>query len=369
MLNRRTFLKQSALAGGALLGAPMVNRGRYALFAGTRRYSKRAVELVQDSVVVDMLGLLTLNWDLLARWERQPGAFRDEDFRKLQSSGINVFNPAVDLNAADPENAFTANCEWLQGWNQFLDNYPQQLLKIRNVGDALRAKRECRIGVVLGFQNADHFRTVEDVSVFHSLGQRVSQLTYNGPNLLGAGCKSRRDSGLTDFGAQVVRKMNEAGMAVDLSHSSDITCLNAVEVARKPVLITHSNCRTLNQGHPRCKPDRVIREMAKTGGVMGITAIRGFVRGEEPTTIEDVLDHFDHVAKLAGVEHVGVGSDHSLDGRDTKGTRLRMDINGLNHPQRIYDLTEGLIRRNYSNKNIGLVLGGNFLRALTAIWG
>lgn len=369
MLNRRTFLKQAAFAGGALLGAPMVNRGHYALFAGTRRYSKRAVELVQDSVVVDMLGLLTLNWDLLARWERQPGTFCDADFQKLQSSGINVFNPAVDLNAVDPESAFTANRGWLQGWNQFLDSYPQQLLRIGNAGDVLRAKRECRIGVVLGFQNADHFRTVEDVSLFHSLGQRVSQLTYNAPNLLGAGCKSRRDSGLTDFGVQVVHRMNEVGMAVDLSHSSDRTCVDATEVACKPVLITHANCRTLNQGHPRCKPDRVIWEMAKKGGVMGITAVRSFVRGEEPTTIEDVLDHFDHVAKLVGVEHVGVGSDNGLDGRDPKGTRYRMDISGLNHPQRIYDLTEGLIRRNYSNKNIRLVLGGNFHRALTQIWG
>jgi membrane dipeptidase len=163
--------------------------------------------------------------------------------------------------------------------------------------------------------------------------------------------------------------MNEVGMAVDLSHSSDCTCLDAIEVTRKPALITHANCRALNQGHPRCKPDRVIRELAKTGGVMGITAVRSFVRGEEPTTIEDVLDHFDHVAKLVGVEHVGVGSDNGLDGRDTKQTRFRMDISGLNHPQRIYDLTEGLIRRNYSNKNIRLVLGGNFLRALTQIWG
>jgi membrane dipeptidase len=347
----------------------MIQRGHYALFAGERRYSKRAVNLVQESVVMDMLGLLTLNWDLLGRWERQPGAFCEADYRKLQSSGITVFNPAVDLNAQNPEDAFAANSEWIRGWNHFLDNYPQQLLRIGNAGDVLRAKREGKVGVVLGFQNADHFRTAEDVCRFHAMGQRISQLTYNAPNQLGAGCKSRRDTGLTEFGVEVVRKMNEIGMAVDLSHSSDCTCESAIEVARKPVLITHANCRKLNPGHPRCKPDSVIRAMAKNGGVMGITAIRGFVRCEEPTTLEDVLDHFDYVAKLVGVEHLGVGSDNDLDGRDIKGARIRMDIRGLDHPQRIYDLTEGLIRRRYSNRNIGLVLGGNFLRALTEIWG
>lgn len=369
MLNRRNFLKQAAIAGGTLLGAPMVSRGHYALFGGTRRYTKRAIELVERSVVMDMLGLLTLDWDKLARWERQPGAFCEADHRKLQSSGITVFNPAVDLNSASPEGAFAATHDWILGWNEFLKTYPQQLVRIENTGDVLRAKREGRTGVVLGFQNADHFRTIEDVCLFHKLGQRISQLTYNTPNLIGSGCTSRRDTGLTEFGAKVVRTMNETGMAVDLSHSSDCTCEDAFEVTRKPVLITHANCKALNPGHPRCKSDHIIRKMAATGGVMGITSIRRFVRGQEPTTIEDVLDHFDHVAKLVGVEHLGVGSDNDLDGRDPKGSRYRMDVSGLNHPQRIYDLTEGLIRRRYSNRSIQMVLGGSFLRALVDIWG
>jgi membrane dipeptidase len=369
MLNRRTFIKQAVIAGGALLGAPMINRGHYALFGDTRRYTKRAIELVEQSVVLDMLGLLTLDWDKLERWESQPGAFGEADHRKLRSSGITAFNPAVDLNAANPESAFTSTHEWIQGLNKFLQNYPRQLLRIERADDVLRAKQEGRTGVVLGMQNGDHFRTVDDVCLFHGLGQRISQLTYNQPNQIGAGCTSRRDTGLTEFGVRIVRAMNETGMAVDLSHSSDCTCEDAIEVARKPVLITHANCKALNPGHPRCKSDRLIRKMAATGGVMGITSIRRFVRGQEPTTIEDVLDHFDHVAKLVGVEYLGVGSDNDLDGRDPKGSRLRMDVSGLNHPQRIYDLTEGFIRRRYSNRSIQMVLGGSFLRALSAIWG
>jgi membrane dipeptidase len=124
--------------------------------------------------------------------------------------------------------------------------------------------------------------------------------------------------------------------------------------------------------------------MAKSGGVMGITGVRMFVRAEEPTTIEHALDHFDHVAKLVGVEHVGVGSDMDLDGYDDmppelnqrlragyKGSyafRDKIDIEGLDHPKRMFDLTEGLVRRKYTDRQIQGILGGNFRRVLSEIW-
>jgi membrane dipeptidase len=148
-------------------------------------------------------------------------------------------------------------------------------------------------------------------------------------------------------------------------------------------LITHANCRAL-VAHPRCKTDEAIRKMATTGGVMGITGVRMFVTSAEPTTIEDVLNHVDHVRKLVGVEHVGVGSDSDLQGYDKlppeenkqlraayKGTyafRDKIDIEGLDHPRRMFDLTEGMIRRGYNDSDIELVLGSNFKRALTEIW-
>jgi membrane dipeptidase len=124
--------------------------------------------------------------------------------------------------------------------------------------------------------------------------------------------------------------------------------------------------------------------MAASGGIMGITGVRMFVRDQEPTTIEHALDHFDHVKKLVGVEHLGVGSDVDLDGYDDlpeaehmamrsgyKGTyafREKDDIEGLDHPKRMFDLTEGLIRRKYADREIEMILGGNFKRVLSQIW-
>jgi membrane dipeptidase len=218
-------------------------------------------------------------------------------------------------------------------------------------------------------QNSDHFRSAADVVLFHGLGQRISQLTYNGTNLLGCGCGERRDTGLTAFGAEIVTAMNGAGMAIDVSHAGERTTLDAIAASTRPILITHSNCRALVP-HPRCKSDDVIRAMAVRGSVMGLTGIRAFVSKSEPATLEDLLDHYDHVARLVGIEHLAIGSDSDPDGRDSgvrARRRLPLEISGINHSRRIFDLTEGLLRRGYTNEHIDLILGGTARRVLSDI--
>jgi membrane dipeptidase len=186
------------------------------------------------------------------------------------------------------------------------------------------------------------------------------------------------------LGVSVVEAMNRVGMTVDVSHCGDRTTLDAFAASRQPVLITHTNCRALVPGHPRCKTDEATRAMAWSGGVMGITGVRNFVSLREPTTIEHVLDHFDHVARLVGPEHLGVGSDIDLHGYDdmppadnrrlrdaykgSYGFRARLDVEGLDHPRRMYDLTEGLIRRRYTDEQIRGILGENFPRVLAQTW-
>jgi membrane dipeptidase len=135
------------------------------------------------------------------------------------------------------------------------------------------------------------------------------------------------------------------------------------------VLITHSNCRALSR-HPRCKSDEAIRAMAARGGVMGITVLPAFVRNGGTASVEDILDHFDHVIRLVGVEHVGLGSDSDLDAVDPKTGRVRplYRVRGLRNDRRVFDLVEGLIRRGYSDAQIRLILGGNFQRVLGQIW-
>jgi membrane dipeptidase len=161
--------------------------------------------------------------------------------------------------------------------------------------------------------------------------------------------------------------MNKLGMAVDVSHCADRTTFDAIEASSKPVLVTHSNCHAL-VASARCKTDQTIRKMAAKGGVIGITLVRSFVRPGGAASIEDVANHIDHVASIAGIEHVGLGTDVDLDGRDRATGARQYDLDGLHYPKKVFDLTEALVRRKYSRENIGLILGKNFQRALADIW-
>ena len=376
------MLKRSGVAAAAIVAAPMINRGRFRLFAGSStEYSGKTLDLVGRAIVIDMLAVLTLDFNKQSKWFKDPETFTAADFQPYKESGINVFHPAVGMGGP---NAYESVLQFFASWNGFLANGQDYFMRIDSVADLKRVKQSGKLGIILGVQNSEQFRRPDDVDFFRGLGQRVSQLTYNARNLIGNGSTERRDEGISDFGVSIIERMNKVGMAVDVSHCGDRTTLDAFEISKKPVLITHSNCRALVPGHPRLKTDEAIKKVGQAGSVMGITGVRMFVKGDEPTTVEHVLDHFDHVRKLIGPEHLGVGSDIDLYGYDAmppelnkqlragyKGSysfREKIDIEGLNHPKRIFDLTEGLIRRKYSDADIEGILGGNFERVLTQIW-
>jgi membrane dipeptidase len=376
------MLRSAAAAGAGLFAAPMINVGRFRLFANSSvEYSTRAIDLVTQSTVMDMLCVLTLDFAKQDRWMANPEAFTAADIQPFKDSGIDVIHPAIGLGGP---NAYENALKFFASWNAFIANNDEFMIRIDSPADLARVKKSGKLGILLGLQNSDQFRNPNDVDFFRGLGQRVSQLTYNSRNLIGNGATERRDEGISDFGVAIIERMNNVGMAVDVSHCGDRTTLDAFEISKKPVLITHSNCRTLVPGHPRLKTDEAIKKVGAAGSVIGITGVRMFVKGDEPTTVEHVLDHFDHVRKLIGPEHLGVGSDMDLYGYDAmppednkrlragyKGSyafREKIDIEGLNHPKRMFDLTEGLIRRKYSNQDIEGILGGNFKRVLSQIW-
>jgi membrane dipeptidase len=385
-ITRREALR--AVAFG-LVGAPAVLRGRYRLFAQSNsQYSARAVRLVESSVVVDLLNQFQFQ-DFAERpprsdqWLSQPGAFTAADAARYQGSGITVF--ALGAGAGDYDNAILFHARW----NGFLAGYSDWITRIDDTTDFSRAKAQRKVGVMLTFQDSTHFRSPDDVRVFFGLGQRISQLTYNFNNKIGSGFLEERDGGLSVFGLSIMERMQQVGMAVDVSHCGDQTTLDALAAATRPVIFTHATARALVPGHLRCKTDEAILKMAKTGGVMGVAMIRFMVRATEPVTIEHVLDHVDYVAKLAGVEHVAIGSDLDLVGNPNAinggGFNPRtqpnfgryqyhedgdgaINIRGLNHSKRVFDLTEGLIRRGYTDAQIAQILGGNAIRVLGTIW-
>ncbi|HSA54745.1 MAG TPA: membrane dipeptidase [Gemmatimonadaceae bacterium] len=386
-LTRRQAIRALASATAALAGAPAVLRGRFRLFgAQGRTYSARAIRLVEETLVIDMLNQFRFadhaeRPPKSQRWLGTPGAFRAPDWEEYRTSGIRVFG--LGHGASD----YAAGIRFFADWNGFIASYDQWFMRIDDMADLDRVRGSGRVGLLLTFQNSDHFRTAADVTTFFALGQRASQLTYNYANRLGAGFLEQNDGGLTVFGAEVVQRMNEVGMAVDLSHCGDRTTLDGIAASSKPVIFSHASCRALVPGHLRCKTDEMIRGLARTGGVMGIPFLRMMIRDREPVTTEHVLDHFDHVARLVGVEHVGVGSDmdvvgnpNPVNGEPIRPTpnwdryRLHTDENGrltiagLDHARRMYDLAEGMIARRHADADIALMLGGNWRRVLGTIW-
>jgi membrane dipeptidase len=236
---RRQLLSGVAAGVAAAMAAPWA----WAMQAG---YSKRAISLVESSGAIDMLGLVTINDEEWVRWASAEG-MTAADRERFQGCGIKVFHHSFGLGGP---NAYNDALIYFAGLNAFVARYSDLFMRVSRYRDLEALVHSPKIGVIPGLQNSEHFRTPDDVKLFYSLGQRVSMVTYNSQNNLGCGSTERRDCGISDFGAAIIQQMNDVGMLVDVSHCSDMTTLDAFELSKKPVAITHSNCRAL-VNHPR----------------------------------------------------------------------------------------------------------------------
>ena len=376
-LNRRRCL-QGMGAAASILSLPA-----FAAAAATaakpdteHKYSKKVIDLVERSLVIDMLGPLKIDF----RPEAYADPLTEQEAAMFRTCGITAFHNSVGVGGPA---AYDEALQFIAAWSGFAGRNSDVFSLVGTAADIDHAKAKHKIAVIMGLQNAEQFREAKDVKDFYQLGLRCAQLTYNTQNLIGSGSTERVDGGISDFGIEIIKAMNAVGMLIDVSHSGDQTTLDAIELSPRPIAFTHSNCRALNN-HPRLKTDEAIQKLARKGGVMGITGVRNFVKDREPTTVEDIVDHIDHVVKLVGIEHVGIGTDSDLPGYDkmppdqyaqlkaaykaSYAFRDKIDTDGFNHPRKMYDLTDALIRRGYSDNNIQAVLGGNFRRLLGESW-
>jgi membrane dipeptidase len=379
-MTRRTFFRHAV---NAAVAAPFVLRHGYRLCAQPApEYPERVVRLMRESLVIDMLNQFLYRIDqkdLKEKWLTQPGAFTAADFLKFKGTGVSVANFGEGADGfADAQLLFAK-------WNNFIAQYPQWLMRIDGAADLMKAKDQGKLGILFGLQSSDQFQDLDDVNRCFGYGLRVSQLSYNFRTRVADGAFEPFDGGVSEYGEKVIDRMNRIGMAVDLGHASDKTKLDAIEISKKPVILSHGNCRALNPNAPRTTTDDAIRKLARKGGVMGITDIAFMVKGSEPVRIDDVVDHFDHVRDLVGIEHVGVGSDAGIESNDLGSATVLKEllakadpryrvhgqheiVMGLEGPNRMYQLTAALIRRGYTDDQVRLVLGGNWARVLKAVW-
>ncbi len=213
-----------------------------------------------------------------------------------------------------------------------------------------------RIGSVLGMEGGHVIEnSLGALRAFYDLGARYMTLTHNQHlDWADAAAGVPRHGGLTPFGREVVREMNRLGMLVDLSHVSPATMSHAMDVSEAPIIFSHSNARAIHD-HVRNVPDSILARMPKNGGVVMVTFVPGFI-GAQPT-VGRVADHIEHIRKVAGVDHVGIGGD--FDGIDVV-------IPGLEDVSKYPNLFAELARRGWSDDDLRKLAGENILRAFEA---
>ena len=271
-------------------------------------------------------------------------------------------------------------------WKRWFRENADLILQVRGAEDILRAKREGRVGIILGWQNSSamdgDIRTLE---LFHDVGVRVVQLTYNTQNLVGSGCLERVDGGLSDFGAEVVEELNRLGMLIDLSHVGPLTARQAIGHSRQPVCYTHVAPRALHD-HPRNRTDEELRFMAERGGFIGVSTYPLFLPRGYDSTLDDAVVAIEHVIGIAGEDTVGFGTDFLQDQDQAfldwvahdKGTARRVLVRrgegkppmpkGLERLSDFPNLATAMQRRGWNPSRIRKILGGNWLRLFREVW-
>ncbi len=358
MLNRRETMRLAAGAAASVAGA------------GAARADDRLDRLYDKSIVIDALSFAH-EWD-------------EAEYEAVKRSGYTGI--VTSLDRRDLQTAI----DELLAWKKRVAEFPDRYLIALEARDFERAKREGKLAVMMNFQNSTMLEgDADNVEALHALGMRSFQLTYNSRNLIGDGCLERTNAGLSDFGVEVVSRMNKLGVLIDLSHCGVQTTLDGIAFSDKPAAITHSMVETFRPGHPRAKTDEQIKALGDKGGVFGVAAL-GYFIGKNPgtdTTIETYADHIDYAVNLIGAEHVGLSTDYPVRGLESWITREnwyepRLEIYKpsydvqwppyipeLDPPERFRNLVAVLDRRGWKTRDLERLLGGNWMRLFKDVFG
>jgi membrane dipeptidase len=364
-ITRREVLKGLAVtAFGTSLGSSLPSTG------GPQAGSSEIDELISRSIVIDDL----------SGFEPKP-SLPGGGFSIIKESGITMIGPT--LGDVEPGDAYTTSVASISKMLNQIAAFPDRMMLIRGPNDVEQAKKQGKLGVLINFQNSAAIGLdLKNLDTFYDMGLRQIQLTFNWRNWVGDGCTERTQAGLSYFGVDMVHRMNDLGMLVDVSHTGYQSTLDAIEVSKGPIVFSHTNCKAVCD-HPRNKTDDQIKALAAKGGVMGLTCFNWFVSNKPVSTLDDLLDHYDYMMKLVGADHIGIGSDFNVAAwagrapdaeweqhmrlygeREAKVLKSRFPpyIDAVNGPQRYHVIAQGLRKRGFSTGDVEKILGLNFLR-------
>ena len=205
----------------------------------------------------------------------------------------------------------------IKEWNKHFEENSDLIFQGKNYNDIEKAKTENKTAIFFGFQNCspieDNIGLVEKV---HEYGCRFMQLTYNNQSLLATGCYEKNDSGVTNFGREAIKEMNRVGVVVDMSHSAEKSTLDAIEISKKPIAITHANPSFWHNAI-RNKSNELLKKLSESGGMLGLSLYPHHLKDSTNCTLESYCEMTAKAAELMGVENIGIGSDLCLNQPDS----------------------------------------------------
>jgi membrane dipeptidase len=361
--------------------------GAAALQSHRARASTRS-SLPSDLTIVNALGGL----DDPNHPDSGPAVITARMLADAHASGEAAVNVTLGYVSGPEKNPYEYTLADVAHWDRLIADHSADLLKVTSVADIRRARRERKIGLIFGFQNAAMMgNDASRVDVFAARGVKVIQLTYNPANRLGGGSMAPETMGLTPFGREVIDRLNSRHVMVDLSHSGRQTCLDAARYSKEPISINHTGCRALVD-LPRNKTDEELRLVADRGGFVGIYFMP-FLNRSGHATAADVIAHIEHALKVCGEDHVGIGTDggttpvddlkaYAADLRKEHERRVAQGVaapgegidthpfvDDLRGPGQFQKLARLLAARGHSESRIAKILGGNFVSYARQIWG
>ncbi len=318
---------------------------------------------MNSSPVVD--GLQYVNWS-------------EKVFRELRSGGVH----AIHVTIAYHEN-FRETVLNVEQWNRWFEQYPELIFMGKSGEDIRKAIAENRTAVFFGFQNPS---PIEDdiglIEIWHALGARFMQLSYNNQSFLATGCYEAEDPGITRFGKQAIEEMNRVGMVIDMSHSAERSTLEAIDLSARPIAITHANP---HGWHPalRNKSHAVIKALTERGGIMGMSLYPHHLKGGSQCALDDFCRMIMDAAERYGVQHFAIGSDLCQDQPDSVVEWMRngrwskvldygegtADAAGFPTQPAWFEnnlhfgnLEKGLMSAGLSDNDVAAIMGGNWQR-------
>jgi membrane dipeptidase len=336
-----------------------------------------AERLHREAVVVDAHNDLVLSITAPGLGER--GTFKHRWLPELRAGGVNVQVCPLYSDPEIPEAHLRQALRQIAALKREVELNPDDLAICRSGEEIDAAVAAGKIALVIAMEGALALGSDESlVEIFYELGVRMISFTHMGRTLLADGSgEDATGSRLPRAGVAVLHEMERLGIVFDVSHLGATGVEHVLELATRPVVASHSAVRAVRDHH-RNLTDEQLRGIAATGGVIGVNLLACFIDQDNPT-VDRVVDHYAHLVEVVGVQHVGVGPDFIADIYDdlypahvdltSEGLDTRINVDGLHAARHLPNLTAALLRRGFSESDVRLILGENYLRVFRQVIG